>query len=97
MTIVKIYKCLPHIFFLMALTISKIEKEDFSLSTVGEGQGVQFLNLHYSMACAKIYKVQFLHNIVNMCNSLEEEVGHAVTLYIFKNKLDKTAYFSIQI
>ena len=66
MTNVKIYKCLPQIFAL-ALTILEIHKIFiFDLQNVGQGHGVQFVQLHHSMTNVTIYKVshKFLRQLL---------------------------------
>ena len=52
---VKIYKGLPHIFEL-ALACRFIDSKFFYLQTVDQGHGVQFSQVHRSIANAKIYK-----------------------------------------
>ena len=56
----KIYKCLQQI-FVSALTISEISKFfTFYIQKVGQGNEVQFSQLHLSIANVKIYKHHFL-------------------------------------
>ena len=49
---VKIYKCPPYVFFVLALTISQKKKID--LQKVGHGDRVQLSQLHHSMVNVKI-------------------------------------------